>query len=172
MSVNICGVCNFCGKYVCLCASAFVCLCLYAFRVCVCKWQGRTRAALLDNLHDELHMQTQATLGLGTGGDEDKLENGGHGGLLESFKVRHCLPAPARLPACSFPGPRVRAVPQPDRKLSQHQPPAVLTTHSHTPCTHTLVDLTLIFCLRPQKHKRIHTYARTHTHTHTKANIF
>ncbi|XP_031429261.1 rap1 GTPase-activating protein 2a isoform X7 [Clupea harengus] len=50
------------------------------------KLEGRTRAALLDNLHDELHMQTQATLGLGTGGDEDKLENGGHGGLLESFK--------------------------------------------------------------------------------------
>ncbi|XP_063061866.1 rap1 GTPase-activating protein 2a isoform X4 [Engraulis encrasicolus] len=50
------------------------------------KLEGRTRAALLDNLHDELHRQTQATLGLGTPGDEDKLENGGHGGLLESFK--------------------------------------------------------------------------------------
>ncbi|XP_062409154.1 rap1 GTPase-activating protein 2a isoform X2 [Sardina pilchardus] len=50
------------------------------------KLEGRTRAALLDNLHDELHRQTQATLGLGTAGDEDKLENGGHGGLLESFK--------------------------------------------------------------------------------------
>ncbi|XP_035647693.1 rap1 GTPase-activating protein 2 isoform X9 [Oncorhynchus keta] len=50
------------------------------------KLEGRTRAALLDNLHDELHRQTQATLGLGHAGDEDKLENGGHGGLLESFK--------------------------------------------------------------------------------------
>uniref|UniRef100_A0AAY4ET65 Rap-GAP domain-containing protein n=1 Tax=Denticeps clupeoides TaxID=299321 RepID=A0AAY4ET65_9TELE len=51
------------------------------------KLEGRTRAALLDNLHDELHRQTLATLGLGTSGaDEDKLENGGHGGLLESFK--------------------------------------------------------------------------------------
>ncbi|XP_041919537.1 rap1 GTPase-activating protein 2a isoform X1 [Alosa alosa] len=50
------------------------------------KLEGRTRAALLDNLHDELHRQTQATLGLGSAGDEDKLENGGHGGLLESFK--------------------------------------------------------------------------------------
>lgn len=49
--------------------------------------QGRTRAALLDNLHDELHRQSQAVLGLGSLGDEDKLENGGHGGLLESFKV-------------------------------------------------------------------------------------
>uniref|UniRef100_A0A3P8UU78 RAP1 GTPase activating protein 2a n=1 Tax=Cynoglossus semilaevis TaxID=244447 RepID=A0A3P8UU78_CYNSE len=48
--------------------------------------QGRTRAALLDNLHDELHRQSQATLGLGQPGEEDKLENGGHGGLLESFK--------------------------------------------------------------------------------------
>ncbi|KAL4647562.1 rap1 GTPase-activating protein 2 isoform X4 [Arapaima gigas] len=58
------------------------------------KLEGRTRAALLDNLHDELHRQTQATLGqgaslglgLGIGTDEEKLENGGHGGLLESFK--------------------------------------------------------------------------------------
>nr|XP_029529986.1 rap1 GTPase-activating protein 2-like [Oncorhynchus nerka] len=50
------------------------------------KLEGRTRAALLDNLHDELHRQTQATLGLGQAGEEDKLENGGHGGLLESFK--------------------------------------------------------------------------------------
>ncbi|KAI4902343.1 hypothetical protein NFI96_014074, partial [Prochilodus magdalenae] len=50
------------------------------------KLEGRTRAALLDNLHDELHRQTQATLGFGSVTDEDKLENGGHGGLLESFK--------------------------------------------------------------------------------------
>lgn len=49
--------------------------------------QGRTRAALLDNLHDELHRQSQVALGLGQVGEEDKLENGGHGGLLESFKV-------------------------------------------------------------------------------------
>uniref|UniRef100_A0A8D0CZB8 RAP1 GTPase activating protein 2a n=1 Tax=Sander lucioperca TaxID=283035 RepID=A0A8D0CZB8_SANLU len=50
------------------------------------KLEGRTRAALLDNLHDELHRQSQAMLGLGQAGEEDKLENGGHGGLLESFK--------------------------------------------------------------------------------------
>ncbi|MEQ2164579.1 hypothetical protein GOODEAATRI_008078 [Goodea atripinnis] len=50
-------------------------------------YKGRTRAALLDNLHDELHRQSQAVLGLGQVGEEDKLENGGHGGLLESFKV-------------------------------------------------------------------------------------
>ncbi|XP_034023834.1 rap1 GTPase-activating protein 2a isoform X2 [Thalassophryne amazonica] len=51
------------------------------------KLEGRTRAALLDNLHDELHRRSQATLGLSQTGEEDKLENGGHGGLLESFKA-------------------------------------------------------------------------------------
>lgn len=50
--------------------------------------QDRTRAALLDNLHDELHGHTQTMLGLGP--EEDKLENGGHGGFLESFKVKPC----------------------------------------------------------------------------------
>uniref|UniRef100_A0AAY5EQ04 Rap-GAP domain-containing protein n=1 Tax=Electrophorus electricus TaxID=8005 RepID=A0AAY5EQ04_ELEEL len=71
--------------YVCMCLFLSVCVCV---RVCVrvCVIQGRTRAALLDNLHDELHRQTQATLGQGVVTDEDKLENGGHGGLLESFK--------------------------------------------------------------------------------------
>ncbi|NXF12446.1 RPGP2 protein, partial [Smithornis capensis] len=48
------------------------------------KLEDRTRAALLDNLHDELHGHTQTMLGLGP--EEDKLENGGHGGFLESFK--------------------------------------------------------------------------------------
>ncbi|XP_039197795.1 rap1 GTPase-activating protein 2 isoform X4 [Crotalus tigris] len=48
------------------------------------KLEDRTRAALLDNLHDELHVHTQLMLGLGS--EEDKLENGGHGGFLESFK--------------------------------------------------------------------------------------
>ncbi|XP_078535444.1 rap1 GTPase-activating protein 2 isoform X1 [Lissotriton helveticus] len=48
------------------------------------KLEDRTRAALLDNLHDDLHVHTQAMLGLGP--EEDKLENGGHGGFLESFK--------------------------------------------------------------------------------------
>uniref|UniRef100_A0A8C0K7C1 RAP1 GTPase activating protein 2 n=1 Tax=Canis lupus dingo TaxID=286419 RepID=A0A8C0K7C1_CANLU len=48
------------------------------------KLEDRTRAALLDNLHDELHTHTQAMLGLGP--EEDKFENGGHGGFLESFK--------------------------------------------------------------------------------------
>ncbi|XP_075450502.1 rap1 GTPase-activating protein 2 isoform X7 [Ascaphus truei] len=48
------------------------------------KLEDRTRAALLDNLHDDLHVYTQAMLGLGP--EEDKLENGGHGGFLESFK--------------------------------------------------------------------------------------
>lgn len=66
---------------------AFMC----DFSVCVNSFQGRTRAALLDNLHDELHRQSQATLGLGQAGEEDKMENGGHGGLLESFKVNMSL---------------------------------------------------------------------------------
>uniref|UniRef100_A0A8D2LR16 RAP1 GTPase activating protein 2 n=1 Tax=Varanus komodoensis TaxID=61221 RepID=A0A8D2LR16_VARKO len=48
------------------------------------KLEDRTRAALLDNLHDDLHVHTQLMLGLGS--EEDKLENGGHGGFLESFK--------------------------------------------------------------------------------------
>ncbi len=65
--------------------------CLHGFCVCADWFQGRTRAALLDNLHDELHRQSQAALGLGQAGEEDKLENGGHGGLLESFKVNKNL---------------------------------------------------------------------------------
>ncbi|XP_055475453.1 rap1 GTPase-activating protein 2 isoform X5 [Psammomys obesus] len=48
------------------------------------KLEDRTRAALLDNLHDELHTHTQVMLGLGP--EEDKFENGAHGGFLESFK--------------------------------------------------------------------------------------
>ncbi|KAK6475529.1 rap1 GTPase-activating protein 2-like isoform X1 [Huso huso] len=48
------------------------------------KLEGRTRAALIDNLHDEIHSQTMAMLGLGS--EEDKLENGSHHGFLESFK--------------------------------------------------------------------------------------
>ncbi|XP_077168361.1 rap1 GTPase-activating protein 2 isoform X4 [Paroedura picta] len=48
------------------------------------KLEDRTRAALLENLRDELHAHTQLMLGLGS--EEDKLENGGHGGFLESFK--------------------------------------------------------------------------------------
>ncbi|XP_056414419.1 rap1 GTPase-activating protein 2 isoform X3 [Hyla sarda] len=48
------------------------------------RLEDRTRAALLDNLHDDLHVHTQAMLGLGP--EEDKLENGAHGGFLESFK--------------------------------------------------------------------------------------
>nr|XP_020862611.1 LOW QUALITY PROTEIN: rap1 GTPase-activating protein 2 [Phascolarctos cinereus] len=48
------------------------------------KLEDRTRAALLDNLHDEMHTHTQTMLGLGP--EEDKFENGGHGGFLESFK--------------------------------------------------------------------------------------
>jgi hypothetical protein len=41
---------------------------------------------LLETLYEELHINSQAMMGLG--GDEDKLENGsGGGGFFESFKV-------------------------------------------------------------------------------------
>uniref|UniRef100_A0A4W4EHA7 RAP1 GTPase activating protein 2b n=1 Tax=Electrophorus electricus TaxID=8005 RepID=A0A4W4EHA7_ELEEL len=50
------------------------------------KLEERTRAALLDNLHNELHRQTQAVLGHPLGNEDERLENGGHGGLLESIK--------------------------------------------------------------------------------------
>lgn len=60
-----------------------VCVC-----VCVDGPQVRTRAALLDHLHEELHRQSQAALAVAPpAGEEDRLENGSHGGLLESFKV-------------------------------------------------------------------------------------
>ncbi|CAJ0924637.1 unnamed protein product, partial [Ranitomeya imitator] len=45
----------------------------------------RTRAALLETLYEELHINSQSMMGLG--GDEDKMENGGSGGgFFESFK--------------------------------------------------------------------------------------
>ncbi|XP_064794109.1 rap1 GTPase-activating protein 2b isoform X2 [Oncorhynchus masou masou] len=51
------------------------------------RLEERTRAALLDGLHDELHRQTQRMLGVGIGPEEERAENGhGHGGLLESIK--------------------------------------------------------------------------------------
>ncbi|XP_049322475.1 rap1 GTPase-activating protein 2b isoform X1 [Astyanax mexicanus] len=50
------------------------------------KLEERTRAALLDNLHNELHRQTQAMLGHPLSSEEERMENGGHGGILESIK--------------------------------------------------------------------------------------
>ncbi|CAB1315740.1 unnamed protein product [Coregonus sp. 'balchen'] len=50
-------------------------------------YKERTRAALLDGLHDELYRHTQHMLGVGVGPEEERAENGhGHGGLLESIK--------------------------------------------------------------------------------------
>uniref|UniRef100_A0A672L731 Rap1 GTPase-activating protein 2-like n=1 Tax=Sinocyclocheilus grahami TaxID=75366 RepID=A0A672L731_SINGR len=46
----------------------------------------RTRTELLDNLHNELHKRTQAILGHPLSADEERMENGGHGGILESIK--------------------------------------------------------------------------------------
>ncbi|KAM3869034.1 rap1 GTPase-activating protein 2-like [Diretmus argenteus] len=52
------------------------------------RLEERTRAALLDGLHDELHRRTQSMLGLTAGPEEEgRAENGhAHGGLLESIK--------------------------------------------------------------------------------------
>ncbi|XP_063064475.1 rap1 GTPase-activating protein 1 isoform X2 [Engraulis encrasicolus] len=52
------------------------------------KLEERTRTALLETLYEELHINSQAMMGLGGGGEEDKLENGGGGGggFFESFK--------------------------------------------------------------------------------------
>ncbi|XP_043919150.1 rap1 GTPase-activating protein 1 isoform X2 [Protopterus annectens] len=48
------------------------------------KLEERTRAALLETLYEELHMNSQCMMGLGS--DDDKMENGGGGGFFESFK--------------------------------------------------------------------------------------
>ncbi|KAM8862685.1 rap1 GTPase-activating protein 1-like isoform 3-T3 [Spinachia spinachia] len=50
------------------------------------KLEERTRSALLESLYEELHVNSQAMMGVG--GDDDKLENGsaGGGGFFESFK--------------------------------------------------------------------------------------
>uniref|UniRef100_A0A8C9Z1U3 Rap-GAP domain-containing protein n=1 Tax=Sander lucioperca TaxID=283035 RepID=A0A8C9Z1U3_SANLU len=55
------------------------------------RLEERTRAALLDTLHDELYRRSQCMLGLTSGLEEEgRAENGhAHGGLLESIKV--CL---------------------------------------------------------------------------------
>ncbi|XP_075343395.1 rap1 GTPase-activating protein 2-like isoform X4 [Odontesthes bonariensis] len=52
------------------------------------RLEERTRAALLDSLHDELQRRSQSMLGLTLGPeDEGRAENGhAHGGLLESIK--------------------------------------------------------------------------------------
>uniref|UniRef100_A0A672L6V5 Rap1 GTPase-activating protein 2-like n=1 Tax=Sinocyclocheilus grahami TaxID=75366 RepID=A0A672L6V5_SINGR len=50
------------------------------------KLEERTRTELLDNLHNELHKRTQAILGHPLSADEERMENGGHGGILESIK--------------------------------------------------------------------------------------
>lgn len=56
--------------------------------VSVCD-QERTRAALLDSLHDELQRRSHSMLGLSSSLEEEgRAENGHtHGGLLESIKV-------------------------------------------------------------------------------------
>ncbi|KAM8830887.1 rap1 GTPase-activating protein 1-like isoform 4-T4 [Synchiropus picturatus] len=50
------------------------------------KLEERTRSALLETLYEEIHVNSQAMMGVG--GEEDKLENGSGsgGGFFESFK--------------------------------------------------------------------------------------
>nr|XP_046251891.1 rap1 GTPase-activating protein 1 isoform X4 [Scatophagus argus] len=50
------------------------------------KLEERTRLALLETLYEELHVNSQAMMGVG--GEDEKLENGGGGGggFFESFK--------------------------------------------------------------------------------------
>ncbi|KAM9430163.1 rap1 GTPase-activating protein 1-like isoform 5-T5 [Salvelinus alpinus] len=50
------------------------------------KLKERTRSALLETLYEDLHINSQAMMGLGR--DEDKMENGsgGGGGFFETFK--------------------------------------------------------------------------------------
>uniref|UniRef100_A0A3Q3WSM6 Rap-GAP domain-containing protein n=1 Tax=Mola mola TaxID=94237 RepID=A0A3Q3WSM6_MOLML len=50
------------------------------------KLEERTRSALLETLYEELHVNSQAMMGVG--GEDDKMENGsgGGGGFFESFK--------------------------------------------------------------------------------------
>lgn len=47
--------------------------------------QERTRAALLETLHEELQGRSQAMLGMGP--DEERPDNGSAPGFFESFKV-------------------------------------------------------------------------------------
>ncbi|KAG7281435.1 hypothetical protein CRUP_029884 [Coryphaenoides rupestris] len=82
------------------------------------KLEGRTRAALLDNLHDELHRQSQATLGVSlAGGEDDRLENGGHGGLLECYGQLCCT---------SFSQPPARAM-----RVRSHSMETMVGPHRH-----------------------------------------
>lgn len=66
------------------------CFLISVLIVSVCG-QERTRAALLDSLHDELQRRSHSMLGLSSSMEEEgRPENGHtHGGLLESIKV--CL---------------------------------------------------------------------------------
>ncbi|KAF0022813.1 hypothetical protein F2P81_024794 [Scophthalmus maximus] len=66
--------------------------------VCCFLVKERTRAALLDTLHDELHRRSQSMLGITSGPeDEGRGENGhAHGGLLESIKCNVRSPVKRR----------------------------------------------------------------------------
>ncbi|XP_068018883.1 rap1 GTPase-activating protein 1 isoform X3 [Melanerpes formicivorus] len=87
------------------------------------KLEERTRAALLETLHEELQARSQAMLGLGP--DDDRPDNGSAApGFFESFKVgapRESIRAPSPEPPLPVPP----GMPRPQR--SGH-------AHSHTHC--------------------------------------
>ncbi|XP_053942064.1 rap1 GTPase-activating protein 1 isoform X1 [Cuculus canorus] len=64
------------------------------------KLEERTRAALLETLHEELQARSQAMLGLGP--DEERPDNGAAPGFFESFKA---LLVPGKSPSRRRPGP-------------------------------------------------------------------
>ncbi|KAM6434975.1 rap1 GTPase-activating protein 1 isoform 5-T5 [Liasis olivaceus] len=66
------------------------------------KLEERTRAALLETLYEELHLNSQSMMGLGA--DDDKMENGGGGSssFFESFKS---LIVPGKSPTRKKSGP-------------------------------------------------------------------
>lgn len=78
-------------RFLSFCISAntqiHLCIILFNFLLCLCVCKERTRSALLETLYEELHVNSQAMMGIG--GEEDRLENGsaGGGGFFESFKV-------------------------------------------------------------------------------------
>uniref|UniRef100_A0A665VK33 RAP1 GTPase activating protein n=1 Tax=Echeneis naucrates TaxID=173247 RepID=A0A665VK33_ECHNA len=74
------------------------------------KLEERTRSALLETLYEELHVNSQAMMGVG--GEEDKMENGsgGGGGFFESFKRHLNVSPPPRLSLPSKYGRRGSAI--------------------------------------------------------------
>uniref|UniRef100_A0A8C2T9F4 RAP1 GTPase activating protein n=1 Tax=Coturnix japonica TaxID=93934 RepID=A0A8C2T9F4_COTJA len=110
------------------------------------KLEERTRAALLETLHEELQGRSQAMLGMGP--DEERPDNGSAPGFFESFKVGRGLlgagpdgrggvtrksPAPSRAtpPVTQGRAPRARSPAAP--RATPRPPPAPPTAISPAP---------------------------------------